>query len=130
MASIANHIDVSSTDIEAITAAALDYLEGYLSGDADRHARAYHPEAIKRRYTMDEDGVFDIINISPRTMSDYASLREPENDCEFEIFIDDVFHDMASVRVYSCHWVDYLHIVRARDEWKLLHVTWVPQKAN
>lgn len=130
MTSVADHIDASPADVEAITAAALDYLEGYLSGDADRHARAYHPEAIKRRYIQGEDGVFDIINISPRTMLDRAALREPEADCEIEIFIDDVFHEMASVRVYSCHWVDYLHIVKARGEWKLFHVTWHPQEAD
>lgn len=68
MASVADHIDVPETDIEAIVAAALDYLEGFLLGDAD----------------------------------------------------------IASVRVYSCHWVDFLHIVRARGEWKLFHVTWHP----
>ncbi len=130
MPSVADHIDAAPADVEAITAAALDYLEGYLSGDADRHARAYHPEAIKRRYIKDEDGVFDIINISPRTMSDFAALQEPEKDCEFEIFIDDVFDEMASVRVYSCHWVDYLHIVKARGAWKLFHVTWRPQQAD
>jgi hypothetical protein len=130
MASVADHVDASPADVEAVTAAASDYLEGYLSGDADRHARAYHPEAIKRRYVEDEHGVFGIINLSPRTMTDFASLQEPEEDCEFEIFIDDVFEEMASVRVYSCHWVDYLHIVKARGEWKLLHVTWRPRDTD
>jgi hypothetical protein len=41
-----------------------------------------------------------------------------------EIFIDDVSQDIASVRVYSGHWIDFLHIVKARGQWKLLHVTW------
>lgn len=108
----------------AIEAAALDYLSGYLEGDADRHESSYHPEAIKRRYSQDEDGVFGMVNLSPRTMADYAARNEPEHDCDFEIFIDDVSQDIASVRVYSCHWVDFLHIVKARGVWKLLHVTW------
>lgn len=127
MVSVADHIDAASAEVEAIAGAALDYLEGYLTGDADRHARAYHPEAIKRRYVEDEDGVFGIISLSPQTMTDFASLQELEEDCEVEVFIDDVFEEMASVRVYSRHWVDYLHVVKARGEWKLFHVTWRPR---
>ncbi|MEN8240271.1 MAG: nuclear transport factor 2 family protein [Actinomycetota bacterium] len=124
MAAVADHVDASPNDIDAIEAAALDYLEGYVAGDAERHARSYHPEAVKRRYTQDEAGVFGIINLSPTTMADFAALTEPEDDCEIEIFIDDVSQDIASVRVYSCHWVDFLHVVKARGEWKLFHVTW------
>ncbi|HEX6335605.1 MAG TPA: hypothetical protein VFZ85_01505 [Jiangellaceae bacterium] len=44
--------------------------------------------------------------------------------CESEIFVDAVSDGMASVRVYSCQWVDFLHVVKARGEWKLFHVTW------
>ena len=125
MVSIADHIRALEDDVEAITAAALDYLEGYVSGDAVRHARAYHPEAIKRRYTEDEDGIFSMINLSPQTMSDYAATQDsPDEADSAEIFIDDVAHDIASVRIYSPRWVDFLHIVKARGEWRLLHVTW------
>ena len=62
----------AQADIEAITKVALDYVEGYVSGDAERHASSYHTEAVKRRYTQDEDGVFGIINLSPQTMADYS----------------------------------------------------------
>ena len=124
MAVIASHVTAHSSELDAIEAAANDYLFGYLSGNPDRHLNAYHPEAIKRRYIQDEDGVYGVINLSPRTMADSAATVVPEDDCEAEIFIDDVSQDIASVRVYSCHWVDFLHIVKARGEWKLFHVTW------
>ena len=73
---------------------------------------------------QDEDGVLGMINLSPRTIADSAATIEPEDACEAEIFIDDVSQDIASVRVYSCHWFDFLHVVKARGRWKLLHVTW------
>lgn len=123
--SIADHIQAPESDLDAIASAALDYLEGYVLADSERHARAYHPEAIKRRYTEDEDGVFSMINLSPRVMSDYAATQTPSDEADrAEIFIDDVSQDIASVRVHSPRWVDFLHIVKARGEWKLLHVTW------
>lgn len=125
MISIADHIQASDSDLEAIIAAARDYLEGYVTGDGERHARAYHPEAIKRRYTEDEDGLFSMINLSPRVMSDYAATQDASDEADrADMFIDDVSQDIASVRVYSPRWVDFLHIVKARGEWKLLHVTW------
>jgi hypothetical protein len=123
MSSTAAHVGVTEADLDAIRAAALDYLEGYVSGDAKRHLDAYHPEAIKRRYRQDQDGVFGMVSISPQTMSDYAALQTPQ-DSHPVIVIDAVYHDIATVRVYSEKWVDFLHVVKARGVWKLLHVTW------
>lgn len=112
-------------DIDAITRVALDYLEGYVSGDAQRHLRSYHPEAIKRRYTEDEDGIFGIVTLSPQTMADYAATESGSDaDGPVEVIVDDVYEDIASVRVYSARWVDFLHVAKARGEWKLFHVTW------
>lgn len=125
MTSATVRTEARQEDVDAITNAALDYLAGYLAGDADRHLGAYHSEAIKRRYVQGEDGVFGILNLSPQTMADQAALETDDHgDCDVEIVIDDVFEDIASVRVYSCRWVDFLHVVKARGEWKLFHVTW------
>ena len=124
MAVVPASLSADASDLEAIEAVALDYLVGYVTGDPDRHLNAYHPEAIKRRYSESDDGVVGMVNLSPRTMADLAAITEPEDDCDVEVFIDDVSEDIASVRLYSCHWVDFLHVVKARGEWKLLHVTW------
>lgn len=55
-------------------------------------------------------------------MADYAALGTVPA-CEAEIIIDAISEGIASVRVYSCRWVDFLHVVKARDEWGLFHVT-------
>ena len=118
------HLDgVDPSDVKDITTAARDYLEGYVLADRERHLASYHPEAIKRRYSEDEDGVFGVVSISPRTMADFAALETP-TETEAEVIIDAVHNDIASVRVYSPRWVDFLHVVKARGEWKLFHVTW------
>lgn len=111
-------------DIDGVMAAALDYIDGYIEGDETRHARAYHPECVKRRYVTDpESGIDEIVVMSPRVMADYASVSQM-SECETEVIIDAISQDIASVRIYSCRWVDFLHIVKARGEWKLFHVTW------
>lgn len=116
----------SQEDIDAVMRAALDYIEGFLEGDAKRHERAYHLECIKRRFVEDEDsGVTELQVLTPRVMVDYAATgKSVMKDCEVEVIIDAISENMASVRIYSCLWVDFLHIVKARGEWGLFHVTW------
>lgn len=124
MALVPAEIEAAQDDIEGVMTAALDYIEGYIEGNAERHARAYHPECIKRRYATDEDsGIDELVVLSPRMMADYAALSQM-SDCDTEVIIDAISEDIASVRVYSCRWVDFLHVVKARGEWKLFHVTW------
>ena len=125
-------IAASQKDIDGVMRAALDYIEGFVEGDPERHGRAYHPECVKRRFITDEDsGVDELQVLSPRIMVDYASTgRSVITDCEAEIVIDDISEDIASVRIYSYRWVDFLHIVKARGDWGLFHVTWHPRPAT
>ena len=67
-------LTASRADIDAVTALAREYIESYVAGDAERHARVYHPECAKRRFVTDpESGVTELITLSPRTMADYAA---------------------------------------------------------
>jgi len=119
-------LEAAQPDIDAVTRVANEYIESYVGGHARRHAEVYHPESLKRRYVTDHaTGVTELVTLSPRIMADYAVASGPMGgDCETEVVIDDISEDMASVRIYSCRWVDFAHIVRARGEWRLFHVTW------
>lgn len=130
MALAPTQLTASQADIDAVMTAALDYIEGYANADPERHARAYHPECIKRRFVTDpETGIDELMVFSPRVMTDYAAVAS-HPDCEAEVIIDAMSEGMASVRVYSCNWVDFLHVVKARGEWKLFHVTWHGRSAT
>lgn len=113
-------------DVEAVTRVAREYIESYAGGHAERHASVYHPECLKRRFVIDDaSGVTELVTLSPRVMADHAAASGPmDGSCEAEVMIDDISEGMASVRIYSCRWVDFAHIVRARGEWRLFHVTW------
>ena len=119
-------LDAPQADIQAVTQVAREYIESYVRGDAESHARVYHPECLKRRYVTDEaSGVTELVVLSPQVMADYAKASGPtDGECDTEIIIDDISEEMASVRIYSCEWVDFAHIVRSRGLWRLFHVTW------
>jgi hypothetical protein len=42
-------LDAPQADIEAPREVAREYIDSYARGDAERHARVYHPECLKRR---------------------------------------------------------------------------------
>ena len=46
----------TAADSSAIRQAALDYIEGWYGGDAERMARAVHPELAKRIVRADDSG--------------------------------------------------------------------------
>jgi Putative lumazine-binding len=114
----------SQEDIDGVMNAALDYIDGYVTRDPERHARAYHPECVKRRYDRNEKyDIAELVVLTPQMMTDYASVTQI-TERDREVVIDAISEDIASVRIYSTNWVDFLHIVKARGEWKLFHVTW------
>lgn len=119
-------LTASQADINAVTAVAHEYIASYVAGDAERHAKVYHPECTKRRFVTDPDsGVTELVVLSPRTMADYAAASGAmDHDCPTEVIVDDISEDLASVRIYSCRWIDFAHIVNARGHWGLFHVTW------
>ncbi|MDX2438456.1 MAG: nuclear transport factor 2 family protein [Acidobacteriota bacterium] len=49
-------------DEAAIKATALDYLEGWYSGDAERMERALHPDLAKRIVRVDPEGRWDHVD--------------------------------------------------------------------
>ena len=52
-------LDATSEDVEGVTEAVKAYVEGFVTGDADRHERAYHHECVKRRLVRNpESGAF------------------------------------------------------------------------
>lgn len=121
-------LEASQEDIDAVTKVALDYLFGYVEADPERHARAYHPEAVKRRYFTGESGIDFLQTVSPQMMIDWtAAGLGREEGTEYQMMIDDITEGMASVRVYSTKWIDFLHLVEARGQWRILHVTWKHQ---
>jgi hypothetical protein len=111
---------VSDDDRTAIIAAATDYIEGWLEGDPERMARALHPDLVKREV---HDGTI-ATNYTRDQMVEFTEAgygRELERG--FTVSILDAYGDMAAVRVTSVY-VDYLHVARFADGWKLLNVLW------
>jgi len=119
----------TAADTAAIRQAALDYIEGYYTGDAGRMERALHPDLAKRVVrTNPANGWSAVENMSAMTLvlitRAMAQRPVPPEGRRTEVSILDVFGNAASVRVDAAQWVDYLHLGKLNGEWKIVNVLW------
>jgi len=120
--------EVSAADLESIELAATDYIEAWLTGDADRMADCLHPDLTKR--AIDVDAATGRASVDAMTHRDMveatAAGRGTKLAREYEVVILDVFRNVATAKVDSAGYVDYLHIGRFEDRWRIVNVLWEP----
>jgi hypothetical protein len=117
---------VEPADEAAIRAAALDYIEGWYTGDGDRMERALHPELAKRvvltqpdsRSILNQMSAMSLVQSTARG----AGVDTPAEQQHKDVTILDVYENAASVRIYASGWVDYLHMAKWNGEWKIVNV--------
>jgi hypothetical protein len=109
---------------EAITRAVLDYVEGWYQADGARMERALHPDLAKRGFSPEGD----IWNVDKSWMVEAAGrgqgrMEKPETGKK-EIRILDIGKTIASVKLVSEKFIDYLHLARNGGEWKIVNALW------
>ena len=113
-----------------VEATALDYIEGAYSSDAERMARAVHPEIHKVRLSRNpETGESFLYKMGSSSLIEGTRAGMgalPPGERNIKVEIQDLSHDMASVKVTSALYVDYLQMARVDDGWKIINVLWVP----
>ena len=114
----------------AITATALDYADGFYAGSPERMERAIHPDLNK----------VVVVKLSPVAKpslqySTYSGLieltrakvgfREPEKR-NIKVTVLTINNDLASVKLTSPMFNDYLQMVNIEGKWKIVNVLWEP----
>ena len=118
----------SAADTVAIRQTALDYIEGWYEGSAERMERALHPDLAKRIINQDQRGRSVLGHQSAMTLVQAVrrggGKETPVAERRTDVKILDVFGNTASVRVDAGRWVDYLHIARWNGRWVIINVLW------
>lgn len=119
----------TAADSTGIRATALDYIDGWWSGDDTRMAAALHPELVKRIRGSDPTGAREWIDNQGASRLVMNTARgggreTPAANRRSDVQILDIFQNTASVRVDAGAWIDYLHLVRWRGRWVILNVLW------
>jgi putative lumazine-binding protein len=119
----------ASADSAAIRAAALDYVEGWYEGNAERMTRALHPELIKRIVVSDTaTGKSVLQNMGASALVNGtrhgSGKSTPKDKQQKEVRILDIFGNAASARATMADWIDYMQLARVDGRWVILNVLW------
>jgi hypothetical protein len=116
----------TAADSAAIKATALDYIDGYYTGDAARMERALHPDLAKRIVNTNPQGQSRLGQMSAMTLvqGTRAGGGKNETNKREDVRILDIFQNTASVRIDAGTWVDYLHVAKWNGRWVIVNVLW------
>ena len=119
----------SPADSAGIRAAALDYIEGWYEGNAERMERAVHPDLAKRIVNTDPRNNRSVLGHQSamtlvRNTRAGGGKSTPAAEQRKDVRILDIFGNTASVRVDASGWIDYLHIAKWDGRWVIINVLW------
>jgi hypothetical protein len=117
----------TDNDRAAVERTALDYVEGWYEGDAQRMERALHPDLVARSITTDPiTGKSRLVDLTAAMMVDLTrgggGTKTPAGERGIRVQVLEVFRDVANVRVESANFVDFLHVVRWNGRWVIVNV--------
>src|SRR5688500_7673636 len=125
----------TAVDSARIRAAALDYVDGWYTGDAARMERAVHADLAKRIWRPDpERGGNRMENQTAMTLVQGTrrgwGRETPEPLRRREVEILEIFGNAASARARMTDWIDLMHLARVNGEWKIVNVLWELSQAE
>ncbi len=117
-----------------VIVAAMNYMEGALTADADRMARGVHPELTKVVVNTNRDtGRQSLSYNTSTTLVEFvrgAAGRFDDVDRDIEVTVFDIGHDIAAARAVGEPWYDYLLLAKMHGEWRIVNVLWAPHQAD
>lgn len=113
-----------------IEAALRDYIDGWYEGNAERMARALHPDLRKQGIMTLPDGKVFVNESSASAMVAFTRAgfgkKKARPDQKNQVVILDVSGDLASAKSVSPDFIDYIHLARIDGQWKIVNVLWEP----
>jgi hypothetical protein len=115
---------------EAIRQAALDYIEGWFEGSAERMDRALHPQLAKRLLeVVSQTGQEKFTHLTKEQMVEFTrrggGSRVAADKRNIKVTILDTTETMAAVRTDCSLFIDYLTLAKGTGgQWKIVNVLW------
>ncbi len=115
----------ATTSAESVRSVALDYIEGWYLGDAERMERSLHSDLVKRTPNAD-DGLDEtgLRRVSKERMVELTAAGGGRGvaDPAIEVVVDDVGDGLACAHTICADFVDYLHLIETPAGWKIANI--------
>ena len=112
------------TDEEAVRATVTNYIEAYYTGDASRMEKSLHPHYLKHTISGSEGKLRMTEWTGLQMVEDVRSHapRIPASERKAQVTVLDITGDIASAKLVTAHWVDYMTLSKGNREWKIVSV--------
>ena len=111
-------------DSDKITKTILNYVDGWYEANDSKMNTALSKYLVKRR-VVSEDEIWDInkewmINATKEGKGKIETLGNAIK----EIVILDITEKIATAKLISNDFIDYLHLIKIDDNWEIVNVLW------
>lgn len=119
-------------DMDAVSKAALSYTESWFNADAEGLNSVLHKEFIKRSVSQDEKtGEEFFLNQNKEDLikgaNNYTGNIVPNEKRQIDITVLALYGNMAAVRTGTSIFIEYLHLARTNNEWKIINSLYLPR---
>ena len=118
----------TAEDRAAVTAAAMDYIEGFYQGDSTRLVRSVAEDVYKYGYGRRATGYVGSQMTYAGFMAFAAGVRNGRNlppaGAPKEIVLFEVQDQTAAAKITAWWGIDYLLLGKRNGQWMITHVTW------
>jgi hypothetical protein len=114
-----------STDAAAVKTTVTNYIEAYYTSDAALIESTLHPHYLKHTISRTETGIRITDRNGMEMVQDIRAqqgkITPPEQRIE-TITVLDVSGDIASAKLETAGWIDYLTLTKVDGSWKIISV--------
>lgn len=118
----AQNSETPSDDYAAVRATVTNYIEAYYAGDAHRMEQTLHPHYLKHMIhgsiPMREKTGVEMV----REVRSNGAVDSSQSDRTEQVKVLDVAGNLASAKLITPHWIDYMTLSKTSDGWKILSV--------
>jgi len=115
----------SASDESAVRATVADYIEGHYTGDGARMERSLHPHYLKHVISESNGTLTMTEKTGLQMVQDVRAVGPtglPGSERKEQITVLDVAGDIASAKLVTPHWVDYITLSKWNGNWKIVSV--------
>jgi hypothetical protein len=123
-----------NVNAQAIYQAVSDYYDGWYIPDAKRMERCLHAGLAKRAIQLDEMGKEYLLHLTKDRMVDATDQGggsdAPPEKKNWTITILDSYEEIATVKVASGEYMEYIHLAKQDGQWQIVNVLWTDKREN
>jgi hypothetical protein len=112
----------TSDESSAVSATVKNYIEAYYTGDALRMKQTLHPHYLKHMIHGDVPMREKTAAQMEREIRIKGPSDQPQAEKTEQVNVLDVAGNIASAKLVTPHWVDYITLSKLDGQWKILSV--------